>query len=124
MERKPTRFDKYSMVNASSLAKYYVEEALRRADNIRLDSDMVERLSLQECKACFYVMGRIGGAAVTTQPCACCGVNQSYGSTCTDALCLNCAKEYSLCKHCGGDLDMRERRRSWPTKKEGKNGTN
>lgn len=55
------------------------------------------------------------GAAITLEPCMRCGEMQTYGSTNTDALCLPCAKETGLCKHCGGDLALRERRKTWPT---------
>ena len=39
-----------------------------------------------------------------------------YSSTNTDRLCMDCAKKHHLCKHCGGDISMRARRKDWPEK--------
>jgi len=47
----------------------------------------------------------------------CCGKDQLYGNTRTDALCLECAQETMLCKHCGGDRELRTERRDWPDSK-------
>lgn len=120
MERPAKPFTVASMVNATCLSAMYVDETLKRVTALQNDSEQEQRLRAHFCKSCFYVLSAIGGAAMTTQPCACCGKDQLYGSTYTDALCLDCAKEHTLCKHCGGDLDMRERRRKWPEKKDSK----
>ena len=77
------------------------------------DARKNERLKRHECKACFYA-SRIGGAAMTTRPCMSCGSEEMYGSTATDVLCMDCATKHGLCKHCGGDLEMRTRRKDWP----------
>lgn len=84
-----------------------------RADRIKDDTEKQDRKKAQQCKACYYFTG-LGGAAVTNRECAGCGEDQTYGSTNTDALCLPCAAEHKLCKHCGGDLEMRPGRRNWP----------
>lgn len=114
MERKAASFDRVSMVRATNNSLCYAEAALKTAENIRLDPNKAERIAKSQCKSCFYVLGRIGGAAMTQQPCACCGENQTYGSTNTDNLCLECAKKHQLCKHCGGDINLRAKRRNWP----------
>jgi hypothetical protein len=114
MERKPAPFDRVAWVGASSRSHSYLRDLLERARRAEQDVDRQARLAKGFCVSCHYVIGRIGGAAMTSQPCACCLAPQMYASTNTDALCLPCAKEHSLCKHCGGDLDMRERRRNWP----------
>lgn len=54
---------------------------------------------------------------MTTQPCMCCYKPVMYGSTATDALCMDCAREHDLCKRCGGDIELRTRRKDWPTAK-------
>ena len=70
----------------------------------------------QECRACFYTRkwSRIGGMAITIKPCMCCGELMQFPSTCTDALCPDCAAEHDLCKHCGGDSEGRIDRTDWP----------
>lgn len=113
MKRRPPKFDRYLMVSASSLAKARVEASIQLAQTLVRDERKEERLAKQECKACFYYT-RVGGASMTTQPCACCGKDEVYASTNTDRLCKACAKEHSLCRHCAGDIDMRPLRRLWP----------
>lgn len=94
---------------AATRCKDLAKLAVKVAD----DTEKAQRLERQRCKACHYFKG-IGGAAITTQPCMRCGKEQTYGSTNTDALCMDCATHAELCKHCGGDLEMRTRRRGWP----------
>jgi hypothetical protein len=96
------------------LAKNYVSDVISHANDVQADPRKKERLKQNECIACFY-RGRIGGAAMTSRPCGLCGQEEMYGSTATDALCLACAQKHELCKHCGGDLHMRVRRKEWPS---------
>lgn len=113
MERNAPRFDRYLMESHTRIAIARVEEALRRARNIEEDAQKEPRLARQFCKACHYFT-RLAAQAFTTQPCACCGVSQTYSSSATDVLCMDCAKSHDLCKHCGGDLEMRTGRENWP----------
>lgn len=114
MQRPARRMTPDLMVHATLDAKYRVRRTLELARALEGDTRQAERLALNVCKACFYREPRIAGAAITQQPCMCCGEVQMYGSTNTDALCFECAHTHSLCKHCGGDLDMDEDRASWP----------
>ena len=113
MRQRPMAFTKAALVSATSQSKRRVQNLLDRANKIQNDTDKELRLEHQLCKACFYFTG-IGGAAMTNRECAGCGKDQLYGSTNTDALCMDCATKHSLCKHCGSDLEMREGRRNWP----------
>ena len=111
----PVAFMQYTTYSA----KQYVEDTLKRADEVKNDVRRAERVKAGKCPSCFYLRhGRIGCAAMTTQPCMCCGKDQVYGSTATDVLCLECAKEHDLCKQCGGDREMRVKRRNWPKSAE------
>lgn len=115
MTRPAVRLDVVAMVRATENAADYVANTIARADAARNDSDRTARREKSLCPCCYYIeRSRAGGASITHQPCALCGADQSYGSTATDALCLPCAREHSLCKRCGGDLEMRPRRRKWP----------
>lgn len=109
------KMDVVAMVSATGMACNFINDVLDRADRLRTDSARADRLAKQECKSCFYVAGKIGGAAMTNSSCGLCGKPLMFGSTCIDAICPECAKEHSLCKHCGGDLEMRIGRRKWPT---------
>jgi ribosomal protein S27E len=113
MEQRPIALNKGNMIGASERAKARVKSWMQLADDVIEDTEKSERLNRHECKACFY-SSRIGGAAMTYRPCMSCGTSVLYGSTNTDVLCMDCAKQHSLCKHCGGDLEMRTRRKDWP----------
>lgn len=113
MKRKPPQMTKHLMVLRTHMAR----DTLRRAREIESDMRRVARHAAQNCKACFYFPG-MGDAAMITQPCMSCGSPELYSSTNTDVLCMTCARESDLCKHCGGDREMRERRRNWPEPKQ------
>lgn len=113
MNRRPPVMSVSLMIGNTERAKARIAELKRRHEDIEGDARKGERLAAQECKGCHYFQ-RIGGAAITKQPCMCCGKEQTYGSTNTDALCMDCAKANDLCKHCGGDIELRARRRTWP----------
>lgn len=117
MEQKPLSMTVANMVSRSASARRRVAEYLRVAEAMLNDSDSLNRIKAQNCVSCYYSAGRIGGSAITTRPCMCCGLTETYASTSTDALCLVCADLNHLCKHCGGDLDMREDRKDWPSAK-------
>ncbi len=113
MEMKAQKMNVCNMVYATERAKSRIKSIIERYEHVIKDPKKAERIVACECVSCFYSDG-IGGAAITNRPCMSCGVNQLYGSTYTDVLCLDCANTHSLCKHCGGDLEMRVRRKEWP----------
>jgi hypothetical protein len=126
MPRQPRLFNPLAMSNASFISLKRVDKTLELAKTLAEDSEHTQRLAAQLCMACHY-FPRMAGQAFTDQPCACCHALQTYSTTDTDALCLPCAKEGSLCKHCGGDLGMDAGRNTWPepkftTSNEGNNG--
>ena len=110
---KAKKMNVCNMVYATERAKERIKSITERYEQIVKDPKRSDRELANECVACFYSDG-IGGAAITNRPCMSCGINQLYGSTNTDVLCLDCAKTHRLCKHCGGDLQMRARRKEWP----------
>lgn len=114
MHRNAPPMTAATMVEATQRAKAKIQSVLDYAHQLETDPQQEERVARQLCKACFYGPPRLGGAAVTSQPCMCCGEDQMYGSTNTDVLCENCAKDHGLCKHCGGDFEIRTDRKDWP----------
>lgn len=112
-EQRPMAMDVANMSRATEMARLRVKHVLDLAEQISTDARKAERLKRQECKGCFYG-SRLGGAAITQRACMCCAQMQSYGSTATDVLCMPCAQKSELCKHCGGDIELRVRRRKWP----------
>jgi hypothetical protein len=105
----------YQMISATSLSQSRIENAINLAKKLTEDPDENIRYLKSLCKACYY-FSSISGQALTERECMCCNKLQNYSSTFTDALCSGCAKKYSLCKHCGGDFNLRIKRRSWPSK--------
>jgi hypothetical protein len=109
------RLDVVAMTSATHRAANVADDFIQRATRLQDDPEREKRISACLCRVCYYVSGRIGGAAMTTQPCAGCGEDQHYSSTATDNLCVSCAREHNLCKRCGGDREMRTLRRKWPS---------
>ena len=113
MIEKPGKMSKSNLISNTERSRARYKAVLDLAEEMKTDTRKEDRLRKQECIACFY-SSQIGGCAITNRDCMCCGENQIYGSTATDKLCLRCATEHNLCRHCGGDINMNTRRRSWP----------
>ena len=113
------KLDSVEVMRITNMWNNYAEETIKGVVNYLNDTNSAERRKVSICKVCFYLRpGRIGGAAMTTQPCAICEKDQTYGNTCTDPLCLPCAQREKLCKHCGGDVLSRGRRVFVPTESQ------
>lgn len=119
------------MINSWQIPKAFIEEKdarERRIKQIKRDATRLNKKAFLEyfnkgskyiadpeqdirkekglCKLCYYVYNqRIGGDAITTRPCFNCGEKQTYASTSTDALCLDCSKKRKLCKRCMQQID-------------------
>jgi len=116
MKQKPQKIDIVTFLNRTGQAKDRIESVLLRANKYKHDPDKKDRLSSQQCVWCFYTP-TMAGQAFTSRECGLCGRDMKFGNTNTDAFCKDCAKEHGLCKHCGGDIKMRVRRRNWPINK-------
>lgn len=78
---------------------------LRRAHDFEEDVKKEWRIKFQNCKFCTYLEGSLGASVLTNSTCAICGKPILNSSTNIDKLCIDCAKEYQLCAHCGGTMD-------------------
>lgn len=94
---------------ATAMANNRVKDILARAERLKTDPDKAKRMEEHVCVVCFYQAGFIAGQAITYQPCMRCHQEQMYSSTATDALCMPCAELSGLCKHCGADIELKER---------------
>lgn len=110
MEARRRKVDASSIYSATSNAARYIEIYREKVAIFDADEKKVERLEKQQCKVCFYMAGRLGGAAMTKARCGLCDNVKMFSSTCVDILCIECAKKNNLCVHCGGDIDMKHRR--------------
>ena len=94
----------------------YYRSMLKKIDE---DKEKERRLEQSECFLCFYEKSRIGGSACTQVQCAFCNKVLSSGTTNIDKMCVDCAKKAGLCKHCGADVNLKNRRkRELPAKTE------
>lgn len=111
MKMTKLQVDRVSIMRANTHAKRLIEGTLKNAEDLKTDPDKKVRLEKNECKSCFYLNGRMGGSVMTERPCGICDEPMSFGSTCTDVTCTSCAHKNMLCKHCGGDIDSKNRRK-------------
>jgi len=117
MQRTRNEVTQDSVTRNTELAKDWGEETVVKALQWATDPQKKERLGKSLCRTCFYLHNRrIGGAAMTSQPCGVCAVSVTYCSTATDDLCLDCALKHELCKQCGADVQLRPRRVFEPEK--------
>jgi hypothetical protein len=107
-------FDAARLRLNTQVAKRRVDHIIDFARALQADPKRAQRLTQQRCIACYYAPPVVAGAAITTQPCACCGTPEQYASTSTDYLCAPCAQQHDLCKHCGADIDIDTTRSQWP----------
>jgi len=92
------------------LKKERIKNALELADNLRNDPNKKERKCQNLCLLCYYQeRGMHTNASVTTD-CKICSDKMYFGSSDIDKIDDVCAKIYGLCKHCGCDIEYKERR--------------
>lgn len=119
MNARKRNINTSTIYSASYHAKDYVRHYIELGEQLKTDPDKKIRLEENECMSCYYVFhSRVGGSVLTTAECGICGKEMHYGNTCVDVLCDDCAKQYELCKRCGGDINMRVRRKVELPKKE------
>ena len=100
------KLDLCVVLTATASARNHLEWCRDVADDRRRE----ERLKRHECVRCFYA-GRYGGSMVVTVECAVCAAPLTFGNTCADLLCEGCARERGLCRRCGADMDLKNRRK-------------
>jgi hypothetical protein len=112
-ERYREKITRSSIEWANTHNKSTVAYHKGRARTFAEDPNKEKRLAVAECIVC-HGGSRIGGAACTSRQCGLCSLTIHSGNTCVDVLCMDCAKANGLCKHCGGDIDMKDRRKPRP----------
>lgn len=111
MQYPAKTIDSVSVQRATDHGTSYAQELTVKCLAYAADADKKARLKQAVCRYHYYIsVDRIGGSAMTDQPCGLCGVIMHFGSTATDAICSDCATKHSLCKQCGADLHDRKRR--------------
>ena len=111
MKARKRNIDNATVMDATHWAQERVKGVEKHHLQFQTDPEKVKRVEAQECMVCYYYTGRIGGSAMTTAECGLCETTKTFGNTCVDVLCEECAKKHNLCIHCGGDMDMKQRRK-------------
>lgn len=107
-EPRKQKIDNVSVERKNSFNKHHIQKARERL--AAFDSYKVTK-NTDLCGYCaVFRPDRIGGAMMTTACCAICEKNMMFSSTNTDVLCSECAVKNQLCKHCGGDVELKNRR--------------
>lgn len=89
-------------------------DAFRKiVERVDADGEKKQRHEKANCQMCYepYTGGRASTTAGTERPCGICGDRMLFGNGDPDKLCVACAKRAGLCRHCGGDIDMKHRRK-------------
>jgi hypothetical protein len=90
-----------------------IKSILKKAELLKSDQDQEQRIGKSLCICCYYVNNaRIAGCAITDRQCGLCETVMRFSSTATDVTCLDCAKRNDICKQCGADIDLTNRKRS------------
>ena len=120
MFRMRRKVDKVAVLFQTTQNDIAVRELIKEAKEMEFDTDRAARLKALLCKLCYYRGGRIAGQAFTEWNCAVCGKADQHPNTATPVVCADCAKEHSLCRDCGADLELRTKRRkfNFPKKEE------
>ena len=106
MEIKRTKWDNEDTKMKNRSRKERVELLSKSLLEYYKDPDRLNRKHTHVCKFCHYINNsRIGGAAITTVNCRNCDKEITFGNTCTDVFCKECAEELKLCRHCGARMD-------------------
>ncbi len=111
MRARKKNVDNVSIMNSTHFAKQRVDSTIKLSEKLKTDPDKNTRKEKQQCQTCYYISGRIGGSAMTTVECGVCDDIMMFSNTCVDTVCPKCAKKHNLCVHCGGDIDMVQRRK-------------
>jgi hypothetical protein len=112
MKVSKKRIDKVSIERATNTAKDITLSYIKKLEALQKDVSKKERKEQCKCKLCFYFYNnRIGGAVITEINCGLCDCKMRFGSTDVDPICLSCALKNELCVRCGGDVDMKNKRK-------------
>lgn len=95
------------LLNATASAN----AALDHARDAILDKGRKSRLAQRLCPACYYLRGTQHTNVSTTKDCELCSTTMQFGNSLVSVVCDTCATNHKLCKRCGADIELRERRK-------------
>ncbi|MBM5783156.1 MAG: hypothetical protein FJ368_07055 [Pelagibacterales bacterium] len=89
----------------------YIKKTLQLAKNLQEDPQKQERIKNCTCLVCWYRSGGMHTNSFVHTNCKSCNKDLQFVNSNTDEVCIDCAKEHKLCKHCGADIEYKERRK-------------
>lgn len=102
--------DRCSIQNENMYAHERIDLTIRMALRYATDPEKTARRAKQLCMVCYYRESVMAGQAACKAQCGICDEVMLFSNTNTDALCCQCAKNHELCKHCGADIELKDRR--------------
>jgi hypothetical protein len=97
-----------------------LERRIKGLARWRLDSEKKSRLGAQECKVCYYIRGPVvAGQSFSSHPCknSECDEETKHCNTDVPEYCRDCATKYGICRRCGADAELKERKSIKPPKR-------
>jgi hypothetical protein len=94
--------DLISRRNSYSLWKY--EDAVKAIHHWETDKYQSGRLSVSECKTCYYLKNGASLQAFTNYICKNCNQEKNHHDSSTPDYCPDCCKEHNVCRRCGADV--------------------
>jgi len=110
MKRPFTELTKSEIEYRLDQQRERVAATVKRALNYLNDPEKSKRHQEQYCLCCYYSEGTMAGAALTESQCGICEKEMKWSSTHQEVLCLDCAKQYRLCRECGSTIDYKDPR--------------
>lgn len=104
------RINKYTIESATGHANGYVNSMKSSVANFDNDPERDKRLSESRCVVCFYERFAAHATACSRQ-CGLCDEKLSVGNSRVPVLCVACATKNGLCAMCGGDMELKHRRK-------------
>ena len=97
---------KAEMSDDTFWSKRLVGDHLRSGSHAVLDDAKRDRLSRNECIACYYFVTSFSwaGQAFTEYKCQLCDKESMYHNTNTPKYCEECSKDNNMCVRCGSEL--------------------
>jgi hypothetical protein len=111
VRQNSSRYDIVTYTDASHRNLEMFKDLREIVLNISADTNREDRLEKSLCLVCYHYRSRAGGQAITHKPCDICLEDMCFASTCTDKLCKTCSKKLKVCTRCGGDMELKTRRK-------------
>jgi hypothetical protein len=88
----------------NNYSSWRYEDTVEAIKDYETDSKKNSRLSLMECKSCYYLKTKAALQAFTDYECRNCGSIKKYHNSNIPTYCEDCCKEHDVCCRCGANI--------------------